>query len=148
MTARAIRERLGRRFDPAELRRIKRLWVRHSIAEDRRDIDGLVATLSADCRYEIVPTGQRWDGHAGARAFYAELFAAFPDDAFAMTDVVVGPQGVFEAAWLTGTNLGPWAGSPPSGLPVSLEVVILFPWDPLAERFAGERIWFDRGALP
>ena len=148
MTARAIRERLGRRFDPAELRRIKRLWVRHSIAEDRRDIDGLVATLSADCRYEIVPTGQRWDGHAGARAFYAELFAAFPDDAFAMTDVVVGPQGVFEAAWLTGTNLGPWAGSPPSGLPVSLEVVVLFPWDPLAERFAGERIWFDRGALP
>ena len=148
MTARAIRERLGRRFDPAELRRIKRLWVRHSIAEDRRDIDGLVATLSADCRYEIVPSGQRWDGHAGARAFYAELFAAFPDDAFAMTDVVVGPQGVFEAAWLTGTNLGPWAGSPPSGLPVSLEVVVLFPWDPLAERFAGERIWFDRGALP
>jgi hypothetical protein len=148
VTARAIRERLGRRFDPAELRRIKRLWVRHSIAEDRRDIDGLVATLSADCRYEIVPTGQRWDGHAGARAFYAELFAAFPDDAFAMTDVVVGPQGVFEAAWLTGTNLGPWAGSPPSGLPVSLEVVVLFPWDPLAERFAGERIWFDRGALP
>jgi predicted ester cyclase len=148
VTSRAIRERLGRRFDPAELRRVKRLWVRHSIAEDRRDIDGLVATLSANCTYEIVPTGQRWDGHAGARAFYTELFAAFPDNAFALTDVVVGPQGVFEAARLTGTNLGPWAGSPPSGLPVSLEVLILFPWDAVAERFAGERIWFDRGALP
>ena len=41
-----IQARLARGFDPAELRRIKRLWVRHSIAEDRRDIDGLIATLS------------------------------------------------------------------------------------------------------
>ena len=38
-----IQARLARDFDRAELRRIKRLWVRHSIAEDRRDIDGLVA---------------------------------------------------------------------------------------------------------
>ncbi len=48
----------------------------------------------------------------------------------------MGPQGVFEAAQLTGTNVGPWAGVPPSGLPVSLQVLILFPWDPAAERFA------------
>ena len=143
----SIRERLGRPFDPAELRRIKRLWVRHSIAEDRRDIDGLVATLAEDCVYEIVPTGQRWVGHAGARAFYTELFGAFPDNAFDLTDIVVGPQGVMEVAMLTGTNLGPWAGAPPSGLPVALQVIILFPWDRAAERFSGERIWFDRGAI-
>jgi hypothetical protein len=36
---------------------------------------------------------------------------------------------------------------PPSGLAVSLEVLILFPRDPASERFAGERIWFDRGGL-
>jgi hypothetical protein len=141
----SIRARLGRPFDPAELRRIKRLWVRHSIAEERRDIDGLVATLAPDCVYEIVATEQRWEGHAGARAFYTELFAAFPDNAFALTEIVVGPQGVFEAARLTGTNLGPWAGAPPSGLPVDLEVLILFPWDPVAQRFGGERIWLGRG---
>jgi len=142
-----IKERLGRTFDPAELRRIKRLWVRHSIAEDRRDIDGLVATLTADCVYEIVPTGQRWEGHSGARDFYGELFAAFPDNAFALADIVVGPQGVFEVATLTGTNLGPWAGSEPTGLPIALQVLILFPWDHATERFTGERIWFDRGAI-
>ena len=140
-----VRARLDRRFDPAELRQIKRLWVRHSIAEDRRDIEGLVATLAPDCVYELVPTGQRWEGHAGARAFYTELFAAFPDNAFALSEIVVGPQGVFEVATLTGTNQGPWAGVPPSGLAVSLEVLILFPWDPVTERFTGERIWFDRG---
>jgi predicted ester cyclase len=142
-----IRQRLGRGFDPAELRRIKRLWVRHSIAEDRRDIDGLIATLAADCVYEIVPTGHRWEGHDGARLFYGELFGAFPDNRFALTDIVVGPQGVFEVATLTGTNEGPWAGAAPSGLPVSLQVLILFPWDTVTERFSGERIWFDRGVI-
>jgi len=144
-TMTSIRARLARPFDPAELRRIKRLWVRHSIAEDRCDIDGLVATLAPDCVYELVSTGQRWDGHAGARAFYTELFAAFPDNAFALTEIVVGPQGVFEAARLTGTNLGPWAGAPSSGLAVDLEVLILFPWDPATQRFGGERIWLGRG---
>jgi predicted ester cyclase len=142
-----VQQQLARRFDPAELRRIKRLWVRHSIAEDRRNIAGLIETLAADCVYEIVPTGQRWEGHAGARAFYTELFGAFPDNRFALSEIVVGPQGVFEVATLTGTNQGPWAGVPPSGLPVSLEVLILFPWDPATGRFSGERIWFDRGAL-
>jgi predicted ester cyclase len=143
----SIQRRLGRPFDPTELRRIKRLWVRHSIAEDRRDIDGLLATLAPASVYELIPTGQRWEGLDGARAFYTELFAAFPDNRFALSDIVVGPQGVFEVATLTGTNVGPWGGAPPSGLPVSLEVLILFPWDPVAERFLGERIWFDRGTL-
>ena len=143
----SIRRRLARPFDTAELRRIKRLWVRHSIAEDRRDIDGLIATLAPTSVYELIPTGQRWEGHDGARAFYTELFAAFPDNRFALTEIVVGPQGVFEVATLTGTNAGPWGGAPPSGLPVSLEVLILFPWDSATERFLGERIWFDRGSL-
>jgi predicted ester cyclase len=148
MTTDSVRRRLGRRFDSAELREIKRLWVRHSIAEDRRDVDGLVATITADGTYEIVPTGQAWHGHDGVRAFYSELFAAFPDNRFELTDIVVGPQGVFEGARLTGTNLGPWAGVPASGLPVSLEVLILFPWDPVVRLFSGERIWFDGSAVP
>jgi predicted ester cyclase len=141
------RSLLARRFDSDELRAIKRLWVRHSIAEDARDIDGLVATLASTSVYELVPTGRRWEGHEGARAFYTELFAAFPDNRFELTDIVVGPQGVFEAARLTGTNLGPWGGVPATGLPVALEVLILFPWDPVTRLFLGEKIWFDRGEI-
>jgi predicted ester cyclase len=143
----SIQQRLARSITPELHRRIRRLWQRHSIAEDRRDIEGLIATLAPDCVYEIVPSGQRWFGHDGARAFYTELFAAFPDNAFSLTEIVIGPQGVFEVATLTGTNLGPWAGAAPSGMPVSLQVLILFPWDPASEHFAGERIWFDRGEI-
>ena len=144
MTGRpSIRSRLGRRFDPLELRLIKRTWVRHSIAEDARDIDGLIATLSEDCVYEIVPTGQCWEGHAGAQAFYTELFAAFPDNAFALTDIVIGPQGVCEEARVTGTHKAQWLDNPPTGEPLTWRVVIFFPWDTDRKLFRGEKVYTD-----
>jgi predicted ester cyclase len=142
-----VQQRLALPFDAAVQRRIKRLWVRHSIAEDRRDIDGLISTLASDCVYEFVGTGLSWEGHQGARAFYAELFAAFPDNRFALSDIVIGPQGVFESVVLEATHHGPFAGLEPTGRPVRLELAILFPWDPATERFAGEQIFIDRSAL-
>jgi predicted ester cyclase len=142
-----VRERLARPFDVAEQRRIKRLWVRHSIAEDRRDIDGLIATLAPECVYELVGTGLRWRGHDGARAFYTELFAAFPDNRFSLTDIVIGPQGVFESVVLEATHVGPFAGLAPTGRSVRLELAILFPWDPESRRFTGEQIFIDRAGL-
>jgi predicted ester cyclase len=143
----SVRARLGWPADPATHRRIRRLWQQHSIAEDRRDIDGLIATLAGECVYEIVGTELRWEGHAGAQAFYSELFAAFPDNRFALTDIVIGPQGVFEAVTLEATHAAPFAGLEPSGQPVRLELAILFPWDRASERFAGERIFVDRQEL-
>ena len=145
--AAAVKRRLGLPFEAAEQRRIKKLWVRHSIAEDRRDIDGLISTLAPGCVYEIVGSGLRWQGHAGARAFYTELFAAFPDNSFALTDIVIGPQGVFEAVVLEATHVGPFAGIPPTGRRVRLELAILFPWDPGSGRFSGEQIFLDRRAF-
>ena len=142
-----VRERLGWTADAATHRRIRRLWQRHSIAEDRRDIDGLLSTLAPECVYEIVGTGLRWERHAGARAFYTELFAAFPDNSFALTDIVIGPQGVFEAVVLEATHQQAFAGLEPTGRHVRLELAILFPWDPATALFAGEQIFIDRAAL-
>jgi predicted ester cyclase len=142
-----VRERLGWPADPATHRRIRRLWQRHSIAEDRRDIDGLISTLAPDCVYEIAGTGLRWEGHAGARAFYKELFAAFPDNRFALTDIVIGPQGVFEAVVLNATHAGSFAGLEPTNRKVHLELAILFPWNTTAGLFDGERIFIDRQDL-
>jgi predicted ester cyclase len=97
--------------------------------------------------YEIVGTGLRWEGHEGARAFYTELFAAFPDNKFALTDIVIGPQGVFEAVVLEATHQGPFAALAPTHRPVRLELAILFPWSSEAQRFDGEQIFIDRAAL-
>ena len=142
-----VRERLGWPAEPATHRRIRRLWQRHSIAEDRRDIDGLISTLAPECVYEIVGTGLRWDGHAGARAFYTELFAAFPDNRFSLTDIVIGPQGVFEAVTLDATHEGAFAGLAPTGRRVRVELAILFPWNREAELFEGEQIFIDRQSI-
>ncbi len=142
-----IRERLNRPADPALHARIRRLWIRHSIAEDKRDLQGLMDTLAPDCVYEIPATGRRWTGHDGARTFYTTFLGAFPDVHFDLTDIVIGPQGVFEVADMTGTHLGEWAGMPATGRSVRLQILIHFPWNPTAELFAGEKIYFDRKAL-
>jgi predicted ester cyclase len=142
-----VRQRLAWRADRETFERIRRLWIRHSIAEDRRDLDGLIATLAPDCVYEIPITGQRWDGHGGARRFYTEFLGAFPDVHFDLTDIVIGPQGVIEVATMTGTHQGTWAGLEPTGRRVELTVVIHFPWDPEARLFAGEKIHLDRAAF-
>lgn len=147
MSTHTIQERLGWEITPELYNQIRALWVKHSKAEDARDLQGLIDTLAPDCVYEIIPTGQRWEGHAGARQFYLTFLGAFPDVKFAMSDIVIGPQGVFEVAELTGTHRGQWAGVAPTGKAVRLRVIIHFPWDPQAQKFDGERIYFDRAAL-
>jgi predicted ester cyclase len=142
-----IRERLAWDVTPELYDKIRSLWISHSKAEDNRDLQGLIDTLSEDCVYEIVPTGQRWEGHAGARQFYTTLLGAFPDAKFNLSDIVIGPQGVFEVTELTGTHLGPWAGLEPTGRPVRLQIMIHFPWNPATERFDGERVYYDSGSI-
>lgn len=141
------REQLGRELTPELYRRIRRLWIEHSLAEDRRDLPGLLATLAEDCVYELVPTGERWEGHAGARAFYQTFLTAFPDVKFHLLDIVIGPQGVMEVVEMAGTHQGPWAGWPPTGQAVRLQLIIHFPWDAAAGKFAGEKVYFDRADL-
>ncbi len=143
-----IRDRLKWPVTPELYDKIRRLWIRHSIAEDGRDLPGLIATLTEECVYEVVPTGQRWHGHDGARQFYLTFLGAFPDVKFDLEEIVIGPQGVFEVARMTGTHQGEWAGLAPTGKPVALRVLIYFPWDPAREKFAGERVFFDRAEFP
>lgn len=137
----SIVQRMGWEASPDVHERIRRLWIDHSKAEDARDLGGLIATLAEDCVYELVWTGERWEGHDGARRFYTELLTAFPDIHFDLADIVIGPQGVFEVADVTGTHKGPWAGFPPDGELKRWQVVIHFPWNPQAERFAGEKVY-------
>jgi predicted ester cyclase len=147
LPANTAREQLGREITPELYKKIRRLWIEHSMAEDRRDLPGLLATLAEDCVYEVIPTGQRWEGHAGASAFYQSFLGAFPDVKFNLIDIVIGPQGVMEVAEMTGTQQGPWADLTPTGRPVRLVVIIHFPWNPVAEKFAGEKVYFDRSAF-
>lgn len=147
MSREAVREFLKREITPEQYQEIRDLWKAHSIAEDNHDIAGLLATLTEDCVYEIVPTGHQWRGHEGAREFYTRLLTAFPDIKFHLTEIVIGPQGVCEEARVVGTHERDWLEFPASGQRLEFTVVIFFPWDPERHKFSGERVHFDRDAV-
>lgn len=134
-----VRELLA--MTPDDYNDVRELWKAHSIAEDARDIPGLMATLTDDCVYELVQTGHRWEGHQGATRFYVELLTAFPDIDFALTSIIVGPQGVCEEAVVNGTFTNPWLGVEPTGERLVWRNVIFFPWDPQRRLFTGERVY-------
>ena len=143
-----VRDLIRREVSEAEHAEIRELWKRHSIAEDERDLPGLISTLTDDCVYELVGTGHRWEGHEGATRFYTGLLGAFPDIDFRLTDIVVGPQGVFEEADVTGTHETEWLEIPPSGENLAWKVAILFPWDSERRLFSGERVYTAGLPLP
>jgi len=133
---------LSREVNREVYHEVRELWKAHSIAEDRRDIPGLIATLTDDCVYEVLPGGTRWEGHAGAVRFYTELISAFPDIHFDLQNIVIGPQGVCEEAKVTGTHKARWLDRRPTGQKVEFRVVIFFPWDLEKKKFKGERVYF------
>ena len=136
----AVVDLLRRDLHPEEYDEIRELWKRHSIAEDNRDLAGLISTLTEDCVYELIPGGPRWEGHEGATRFYTELLTAFPDIHFDLQQIVIGPQGVYEQAHVTGTHERAWQGQAPSGERIEFETVIFFPWDPAQRKFKGEQV--------
>jgi hypothetical protein len=143
MSMENVREQLALEVDPAEYDEIRDLWKRHSIAEDERDLAGLISTLTTDCVYELPQSGHVWKGHEGAARFYAGLLGAFPDIKFELTDIVIGPQGVCERARVTGTHEGDWLDWPATGERVQFHVVIFFPWDREQRLFSGETVYVD-----
>lgn len=138
------REQLKWEVTPELYDRVRRLWIDHAKAEEARNLQGLIDTLSDDCVYELIPIQRRWEGHEGARTFYTEFLSAFPDVSFELENIVIGPQGVIEVATMTGTQVRAWSGLEPSGRPLNVKIVIHFPWDPSADRFSGERIYLPQ----
>ena len=148
MAHEAILELYRREVTPELYAEIRDLYKRHSVAEDARDLPGLISTLTPDCVYQLVQTGHRWEGHEGAARFYGGLLGAFPEIDFQLSDIVIGPQGVCEEADVTATHEAEWLGIPPSGQLLSWKVAIFFPWDSERRRFRGERIYTAGLPLP
>lgn len=139
---------MRREPEPTEHEEILGLWKRHSIAEAERDLPGIISTLSQDCVYELVQTGHRWEGREGAARFYEGLLRAFPDIDFALREIVIGPQGVFEEADVTGTHEAEWLDVAPTGERLSWKAAIYFPWNREQSLFRGERIYTAGLPLP
>jgi len=121
------------------------LWLEHAKAENRRELERLIATLHDDCEYEVVPLQQRWRGKDEVRQFYRGLWAAMPNVKLTLLNRVDADDCVVEESEVFGRMDGPLFGLAPSGQPLRFRVVIFFPVrDGL---FTGERVYLDAAEL-
>ncbi len=126
----------------AELRARREAVVReHMESENHHDFDTTIATF-AHPRYEIIPTGDVYDGESEVRAYFAETRAAFPDQRNELSALYHAEQGVIVEFDLLGTHLGPLRSLPPTGRSFRTRVCAFFIFE--GERIVCERVYFDQ----
>lgn len=118
---------------------------RHVRAEMAFDMDATLATLTADCLFEDMPTGTRYRGRDGARAYYREWWDAFGNRPQGSRLYVPTGDCLIVETRFVGTHRGPFQGVRASGRAIDLPLVIFV-------RFAGglmsgERFYYDRATL-
>jgi steroid delta-isomerase-like uncharacterized protein len=125
----------------ADLRRARQAVLdAHSAAETAHDLDAVIATFHRP-RYEIVPTGEVFDGEDAVRRYHGENFAAIPDFTVEAIAAHHGDDAVAEEAWVSGTHLGTSHGLPPTGRFVRFRVCGIFVFD--EDRLVCERVYYD-----
>ncbi len=123
----------------------RRLWQRHVLAENRRNIDDLLETLCAEPIYKIMATSATFKGRDQVGQFYRGLFEGVPNAAFELINAFVGEEGVVEESILRGIHGGTLFGIPATGREIALPLTIVFPI--LNGQIMGERLYFDMATL-
>jgi steroid delta-isomerase-like uncharacterized protein len=129
-----------------------RLIDEHLQAEMDLDLDRTMATLNEAPEYKI--NNDEFSGRESVRAFYADLFAGFPDIHFEVTRRYVSDDAIILEETVSGTHRNKWNGIPASGRRVQFPICVVNPFDE-NDRMCGERVYFDNaflmrqlGALP
>jgi steroid delta-isomerase-like uncharacterized protein len=112
----------------------------HSAAETAHDLDRVLATFHHP-RYEIVPTGEVFDGEEAVRHYHGANFAGVPDFRVEPIAAYHGENGVAEEAWVSGTHLGTYNGLPPTGRFLRIRVCGIFVFE--EDRLVCERVYYD-----
>ena len=128
---------------PPDERRARREAIvrEHMESENHHDFDTTIGTFSHP-RYEIIATGDVYDGEAEVRAYFAETRAAFPDQRNELVALHHTDEGVIVEFDLLGTHRGPLRSLPPTGRAFRVRMCALFLFDD--ERIVCERVYFDQ----
>ena len=128
-----------------ELREKREEIVReHMEAENRHDYDAAIATFEHP-RYELIATGDVYDGPEEVARYFEETRTAFPDQQNEVIALHHADDAVIVEAWVRGTHLGPYRGLPPTGRDWELHFVSLFMFED--DRLMCERVYFDAGTV-
>jgi steroid delta-isomerase-like uncharacterized protein len=116
----------------------------HMESENRHDFDATIETF-VHPRYEIIPTGEVFDGEAAVRRYYAETRAAFPDQRNELLALHHIDDGVVVEFDLLGTHLGNLRSLAPTGREFRCRMSAFFIFD--GEHIACERVYFDQATI-
>lgn len=126
----------------ADLRARREAIVReHMGSENDQDFDTTIATFGHP-RYELVATGDVYDGEHAARSYFAETRRAFPDQRNELVALHHADDAVIVEFDLLGTHLGRLRALPPTGRAFRCRMSAHFVFED--DQLVCERVYFDQ----
>jgi steroid delta-isomerase-like uncharacterized protein len=116
----------------------------HMESENHHDFDTTIATFDHP-RYEIIATGDVYDGETEVRRYFAETRTAFPDQRNELIALHHADSAVIAEFDLLGTHLGPLRSLPPTGRSFRCRMAALFLFE--GDRITCERVYFDQTTI-
>lgn len=116
----------------------------HMESENDHDFEVTLGTFGHP-RYEIVPTGDVFDGEEAVRGYFDDTRAAFPDQRNELIALHHTDAGVIVEFVLKGTHEGPLRGIPPTGKEFTCRSVAFFLFDD--DALVCERVYFDSATI-
>jgi steroid delta-isomerase-like uncharacterized protein len=112
----------------------------HMDSENRLDLEATLATFVRP-RYELIATGQVYDGEEQVKAYFAASRATFPDQRNELISLRHSDEAVTVEFDLRGTQQGDLMGFPPTGREFRCRMVALYLFE--GEGLVCERVYFD-----
>ena len=119
---------------------------RHMEAENEHDYDTVLATF-AHPRYELVATGQVFDGEAEVRRYFEVSRTPFPDQRNELVSMRSTDDAVVVELDLLGTHLGPLGAVEPTGRAFRSRMCALFVFEDDGDGIVCERVYFNPGDI-
>ena len=132
-------------MDQALKERREAVLLEHFTSESDQEFERTLATFDGHPHYEIMATGQVFDGEDEVMGYYRSTRAAFPDQRHDNVRFHVAEGSTVAEFDLLGTNLGEFYGRAPTGRPFRVPVIAVFFFD--GDRIVNERIYFDAASL-
>ena len=121
------------------------LLEEHFASEVDQEFERTLATFAGRPHYEIMATGQVYDGDDEVLAYHRRQRTAFPDQRHENVRHHVTDDVVVSEFDLLGTNRGEFFGMPPTGKAFRVPVVAIFFFE--GDRITNERIYLDTASM-
>lgn len=122
----------------------ERLVIEHMESENRHDYGATIETFDHP-RYELIGTGDVYDGKAEVERYFEETRTAFPDQRNELLVLHHADDAVLVEANLHGTHLGSFRGLPATGRTFEMRFLAVFVFE--EDRLVCERVYFDPGTV-